>query len=273
MENAQLHARIQTHVDELEQRVAARTYELTEANQQLGAANARLTELDRLKDEFVSRISHELRTPLTSIRIYLDLMESGKPEKREKYLRTLNEQSERLQALIESLLDVSRLNVTRDDVQLQPINLNDSANALVNSSQAAAVQHGLTLTLAATADRPVIQADAVLLPQALLPIMSNALTYTPAGGSITVTTGVEQTADRLWGTLTVHDTGPGIDPAEVNLIFERFYRGSAARDYRTPGTGLGLALSRDLIEKCGGHITVESVLGGGAAFTVWLPLT
>ncbi|MBP7689605.1 MAG: PAS domain S-box protein, partial [Thermoflexales bacterium] len=272
VENAQLHARIQTHVDELEQRVAARTVELTEANQKLGDANLRLTELDRLKDEFVSRISHELRTPLTSIRIYLDLLENGKPEKREKYLRTLNEQSERLQGLIESLLDVSRLNVTTSDVQLRPINLNAAAADLVNDSQLAAARHGLTLTLAATPDRPIVQADAVLLPQALLPIMSNALTYTPAGGALTVTTAVQPADGQNWGTLTVRDTGPGIESAEMNLIFERFYRGSATRDYKTPGTGLGLSISRDLIAKCGGHITVESALGQGAAFTVWLPL-
>jgi PAS domain S-box-containing protein len=265
VENAQLHARIQTHVDELEQRVAERTHELT-------AANARLTELDRLKDEFISRISHELRTPLTSIRIYLDLLENGQPERRGKYLRTLNEQSERLQRLIESLLDVSRLNVARDDVQLQSIDLNDAANQLTTGSRAAAVRHGLTLTLELTADLPPVRADALLLPQALSPILSNALTYTPAGGSITVTTALQHTADQPWGTLTVHDTGPGIDPTEVSLIFDRFYRGSAARDYRTPGTGLGLSISRALIEKCGGRITVESTPGRGAAFTVWLPL-
>ncbi len=272
VENAQLHARIQTHVDELEQRVDERTHELTEANEKLAAANARLTELDRLKGEFISRISHELRTPLTSIRIYLDLLENGKAEKREKYLRTLNEQSERLQRLIESLLDVSRLNMTRDDVQLQPIDLNDAANQLAKDSQAAAVRHGLTLTLELAADLPPVLADALRLPQALSPIMSNALTYTPAGRSITVTTALQLSADQPWGTLTVRDTGPGIDPSETSLIFERFYRGSATRDYKTPGAGLGLSISRDLIEKCGGHITVGSTLGQGAAFTVWLPL-
>lgn len=266
VENAQLHARIQQQVDELEQRVADRTRELT-------AANVRLTELDRLKDEFISRISHELRTPLTSIRIYLDLLENGKADKREKYLRTLNEQSERLQGLIESLLDVSRLNVTRNDVQLHPINLNHAASELVNDSQAAAVRRGLNLRLETATVPPVVQADAVLLPQALSPLMSNALAYTPAGGSITVTTALQQTAEGAWGTLTVRDTGPGLDPSEVNLIFERFYRGLAARDYKTPGTGLGLFISHELIEKCGGRITVDSVPGQGAAFTVWLPLT
>ncbi len=142
----------------------------------------------------------------------------------------------------------------------------------MNDSQQAAARHGLTLTLAATPDRPIVQADAVLLPQALLPIMSNALTYTPAGGSLTVTTAVQPADGQNWGTLTVRDTGPGIESAEMNLIFERFYRGSATRDYKTPGTGLGLSISRDLITKCGGHITVESALGQGAAFTVWLPL-
>jgi two-component system phosphate regulon sensor histidine kinase PhoR len=200
------------------------------------------------------------------------LLENGKAEKREKYLRTLNEQAERLQGLIESLLGVSRRNVTSDDVQLQPIDLNDAANQLAKDSQAAAVRHGLTLTLELAADLPAVLANASLLPQALSPIMSNALMYTPAGGSITVTTAMQHTADQPWGTLTVRDTGPGIDPSETSLIFERFYRGSATRDYRTPGTGLGLFISRDLIEKCSGRITVESTPGQGAAFTVWLPI-
>ncbi len=135
------------------------------------------------------------------------------------------------------------------------------------------MRHGLTLALHLAGDLPPVRSDAGVLLQALSPIMINALAYTPAGGDITVSTAVQTTADgRHWGTLTVRDTGPGIDPAETGLIFDRFYRGSATRDYKTPGTGLGLAISRDLIDKLGGRITVASALGQGAAFTVWLPL-
>jgi len=264
LQNAQLHARSQQHADELELRVAERTRDLMTANE-------RLTELDRLKDEFISRISHELRTPLTSIRIYLDLLANGKAEKRGKYLQILNEQSERLQGLIESLLDVSQLTVS-GEVNTVPMDLNRVARELADGYQAQAQKRGQILATDLTPELPMVKTDSLLLVQALSNIMTNALAYTPPSGRITVMTSWQTANERSWATLTVRDTGPGISAEDLPHIFDRFYRGTAARDYTTPGTGLGLTISQAIVTRLGGRLTVASVPGEGAAFTVWLPI-
>jgi two-component system sensor histidine kinase BaeS len=102
--------------------------------------------------------------------------------------------------------------------------------------------------------------------------MTNALAYTPADGYVTVQTAVQLVDNQPWVTLTVRDTGPGISAEDLSHIFERFYRGAAARDYRTPGTGLGLSISQAIITRLGGRLTVDSSLGQGAVFTIWLPV-
>lgn len=102
------------------------------------------------------------------------------------------------------------------------------------------------------------------------PASPRALRDTPPGGSITCTTAQQLRNEQAWGTLTIQDTEPGLSPQELPRLFERFYRGQAARNYKIPGTGLGLAMSKEIMRKLGGSITVESEPGHGAAFTVWL---
>ncbi len=143
--NAQLHSRMQLYAEELEERVLQRTRELTAANDNLAAANVRLTQLDQLKDQFISRISHELRTPLTNLKIYLELLETGKAEKRAKYLATINTNTERLHELIEDLLEVSQLDMAHVALDLRPFDLNRVATDLLNDKTPAAREHDLTL--------------------------------------------------------------------------------------------------------------------------------
>ncbi len=264
--NARLHAQLQHHAEELEERVFERTRELEEAN-------VKLRELDRLKDEFISRISHELRTPLTSIKIYLDLLTHGRPDKRQHYLDVLNEQSDRLQMLIEQLLKVSALDLDRLTVELKPVDVNQLARDLITHFTSRALEAKVTLKLTVEPGLPRVMADATALAQAVGNLLQNALAYTPAGGTVTVTTQRQTPAAQDWVTLMVADTGPGISDRDLPHIFERFYRGEAAHDYRTPGVGLGLTLSRDLIHRLGGQITVESTPGAGAVFMVWLPVS
>lgn len=262
MDNAQLYAHVRRHAAELEQHVAERTRELTEAN-------ARLAELDRLKDEFLSRISHELRTPLTAVKIYIDLLEHGKPEKQARYREVIRENADKLQRLIEDLLRISDLDLGDLPADIQPINLNQVARDQITAHSTAARLRELTLAADLAEALPPAQADARLLAQAVSNLIVNALNYTPGHGTVTVRTG-QRDEDGRWLTLTVADTGPGILPEDMPRIFERFYRGHAARDYTRPGVGVGLSISRTLIERLGGRITVESVPGAGAAFTVWL---
>jgi len=250
---------------ELEQRVIDRTRQLTEAN-------AQLAQLDQLKDQFISRISHELRTPLTNIIIYLELLETGKPDKRSRYLQVLNEQSALLQKLIENLLEVTQQSVSTVGVHILPIDLNRLAASLASDTAPRAARHGLLLSTSFSPDLPLVSADPLLLAQALSHLATNALNYTPSGGTIDLRTALVIDQGATWVTFTICDTGPGIAPDDLPHIFERFYRGHAAADYKTPGAGIGLSLSRDIITGLGGRLTVAS--GGaasqGATFTVWL---
>ncbi|MBI5566150.1 MAG: PAS domain S-box protein [Chloroflexi bacterium] len=255
----------------LEQRVADRTAELQAANAALAAANARLTELDRLKDEFLSRISHELRTPLTGILIALELLETSKPEKRERHMQRLKHSADRLHAMIEDILMFSQLNRYTDPATLQPIALNPWLESRLATWQALSADRGLVLRPNLARDVPPVRADSALVMQALSRVVTNAINYTSTG-SVTIST-VRCDADgHAWATVSVTDTGPGITPEDLPHIFERFYRGSAAADYKTSGAGIGLSISREIVERLGGRLTVETELGVGSTFTLWLPV-
>jgi len=270
VENAQLYATIHQHADELERRVAERTRELQTVNEQLATANVQLTELDQLKDEFVSRISHELRTPLTSVKIYLELLEHGKPEKRAKYMTILTEQTARLQKLIEDLLDISQLQPATTPVTLSPIKLTQIIHDVYTPWAKTAEEKEQLLLDQTTTELPLVSGDPTAITQALTKLLSNAVNYTPRGGQITIQADPRNIGDQAWVTVTVKDTGPGITHHDRAHIFERFYRGQAAADYKTPGAGLGLFIAQQLIRELGGRITVESESDQGSAFTLWL---
>jgi PAS domain S-box-containing protein len=233
----------------------------------------RQKQLDRLKDKFVSNVSHELRTPLTNILLNLNLLDHGKPEKRDRYLATLHREAERLRQMIEDLLDISRLDRERGPVELASIDLHQFLGPLVADQATLAVERGLTLEFLPTAESPLALAEVSMLTQVVSNLITNALNYTPAGGHVTVQTHHQRAVAQDWLTLTVRDTGPGIAAHELPHVFERFYRGEVGRKAKAPGTGLGLAISKEIIEKLGGRITVESqpvTEGRGTAFTVWL---
>ncbi len=263
MDNARLYAELGRHAEELEERVRQRTRQLSEAN-------AQLSELDRMKDDFISRISHELRTPLTSVKIYLELLETGKPEKRAKYMQVLTEQANRLQQLIESLLEVTQKSFNAAGLHVAPIDLNHLAVSLAASATPRAAERGLAVNCRLMDSLPLAAADGILLSQALSHLVTNALNYTPTGGSIELVTAQVIDNGEDWITFTVRDTGPGIAPDELPRIFERFYRGRAAADYKTSGAGVGLTISRDILTALNGRLTVNSQPGAGATFTAWL---
>ncbi len=249
-------------VETLEQRVADRTRELSEANQ-------RLQDLDRAKDLFISNVNHELRTPLANIKLYLSLLERGKPEKHGEYLQTLRREQARLEKMIEDLLDLSRLDLGVTRIKPMPTQLDQLLRPLVADRVNLAIEHGLSLDYEAPADLPLALADPERLAEVVTNLVTNAINYTPRGGNVTVRLAAPPT-DEPWVTITVADTGPGITPGDLPHLFERFYRGEAGRQASAPGTGLGLAISKEIVERLGGHITAESVPDQGAAFTVRL---
>ncbi|MBI5564859.1 MAG: PAS domain S-box protein, partial [Chloroflexi bacterium] len=248
-------------VETLEQRVADRTRELSEANQ-------RLQELDRAKDQFISNVNHELRTPLANIKLYLGLLERGKPEKHSEYLQTLRREQSRLEKMIEDLLDLSRLDLGVTRIEPVPTPLDPLLRQLVADRVNLAIERGLTLDYQAAEDLPLVFIDPERLTEVVTNLVTNAINYTPHGGSVLV---LANAADNdRWVTFTVRDTGPGISARDLPRLFERFYRGEVGRRASAPGTGLGLAISKEIVDRLGGHITVDSVPGEGAVFTVWL---
>ena len=262
-EKAQLYATVQQHAQQLEQRVAERTQELAEAND-------RLTELDRLKDQFVSSVSHELRTPLANVKLYLQLLTRGRPDKRDDYMQTLHRETRRLENLIDDLLDLSRLDLNAAEFYPEPADINQLAIEFVQDRIAMATERGLIIDCQFAADLPPALIDPQRFTQIMSNLTTNAMIYTPAGGLITASTAVRQHAGNDWITFTVRDTGLGISEQELPHIFERFFRGLASHKLNSPGTGLGLAICQEIVERMGGYITVESKVGQGTAFTIWL---
>lgn len=263
VENANLYGSLERYADELEQRVLERTRDLAEAND-------RLKELDRLKDQFISNVSHELRTPLANIKLYLGLLEHGRPEKRGQYLETLNRESGRLSNLIEELLELSRLDLGSARFHLEPVDVNALVAELVGDRSAMAADRGLSLDCQPDPELPPASGDPNRISQVITNLIANAINYTPRGAVIAVATAVRRRDDRDWVTVTVEDNGYGISPEELSHLFERFFRGQAGRASGAPGTGLGLAICKEIVERMEGQITVESRPGEGATFTVWL---
>jgi signal transduction histidine kinase/FixJ family two-component response regulator len=251
--------------DELEIRVTDRTRELTEANQ-------RLRELDRLKDQFVSNVNHELRSPLTSIKLYLELLETAKPEKREPYVKVLQREANRLQNLIEDMLNLARLDLQAVPLHLEPIDMQAILEELIADRTALAADHALTLTYVRGTEARLALGDDQLLSQVATNLLANAINYTPRDGAISVAVAVGQRDDREWFTFAVRDNGRGISADDLPHLFDRFYRGEVGRQSGAAGTGLGLAICHDIVERLGGQITVDSTVGQGTTFTVWLRL-
>ncbi|MGD2251958.1 MAG: GAF domain-containing protein [Anaerolineales bacterium] len=264
VENAALYERLRKHADELGEIVSARTAELAEALDEARKADA-------LKSQFVSDVSHELRTPLSNIRLYLELLSKGKSERYQAYLGTLSRETDRLVALIEDLLAISRLDAGTVTPSPRPLDLNDVACSLVEDRKRLLAERELEVGFNPQDDLPQVVADEHMLSQVIANLLTNAMNYTPSGGRVEVSTSVQAYRDREWVTLTVADTGLGIPPEEQEHLFERFFRGSAGRRMGNPGTGLGLAICKEILTRHGGHITVESQQGAGSTFTVLLP--
>lgn len=233
-----------------------------------------MKEVERLKSQFVSDVSHELRTPLTNIRLYLDLLRGTVDRtKVERYLDTLSRESDRLANLIDDLLSLSRLDAGAVALEPRPVDINRLLGSLVDDRLALAGQRGLDLTLECDARLPPARGDERLLSQVFTNLLTNAMNYTPQQGQIAVRTHAVNQDGQPWVTAEVADTGPGIPPEELPMIFRRFFRGRASRAAAAPGTGLGLSICQEIIDLHGGRISLvsEGVPGKGTRFTVWLP--
>ena len=217
---------------------------------------------------FVDYAAHEMQTPLTILEGNLEvtLQRARTPEEYRDALLGNLEQVERLITLTRSLLMLTKLAGDRPAVRLEPLSLDPLIRHLVSELMVLADDRAITLT-GDMHPVPMVPADAGWLKQALINLLDNALRYTPAGGAVTVRV---RAVDRHV-TIAIEDTGQGIEAVHIPRLFERFYRTDHARARDSGGTGLGLPIVKEIVEAHNGFVTVESQVGKGSTFTIWLP--
>jgi len=269
---------MRTMLDEASQVIAYshelehKSRELMAATTELRAANEQLQELDRLKDDFVSTVTHELRTPLTSIRAFSEILHDNPgldADERQKFLTIIIQESERLTRLINQVLDLAKLESGRAEWQVGEVDVKavveDSLDATSQLFRAKNV--GLATRLPDAA--PFVRADRDRLVQVLINLLSNAVKFVPPEVGHVV---VEVAAAAGMLRVSVSDNGPGIEPLNQQVIFEKFRQAGDTLTGKPHGTGLGLPISRQIIEHFGGRLWVDSVPGAGATFTFELPV-
>ncbi|SOE04087.1 sensor histidine kinase [Blastococcus haudaquaticus] len=246
---------------------------------------ARATE--RMKDQFVSLISHELRTPLTSILGYLELvLEDEQPltDEQRKYLTTVERNADRLLRLVGDLLFTAQVDAGRFSLEPHDVDLAGVVRAAEETARVAAATAGVRLVVDLPASGLVVPGDAVRLGQACDNLVSNAVKFTPAGGTVTLSLrsawaaadGTVSAEGRPGASpvaqLAVTDTGMGIPTGEQGKLFTRFFRSSTAQRAAVPGVGLGLAITKAITTAHGGTLDLVSAEGAGTTFTLTLPL-
>jgi Na+/proline symporter/signal transduction histidine kinase len=248
-----------------------KSLELEAATAELRQVNERLQELDRLKDDFVSTVTHELRTPLTSIRAFSEILVDNPDldvEERQRFLRPIVDETERLTRLINQVLDLAKLESGAVEWHVEPVDLHD----LVRASTAATAQlfrdRGVVLDVELPEDVPPVAADPDRVVQVMLNLLGNAVKFAdPEHGRVRV--GVKVNDGEVQ--VDVEDNGAGIPEADREVIFDKFRQGGDTHRDRPPGTGLGLPISREIIGHLGGRLWAARRSGPGTTMSFTLP--
>lgn len=252
---------------QLEERVVERTRELARANTELEAARLDAERANRMKDEFLATLSHELRTPLQAVLGWALVLQGTKsPEQVEEGLSIITRNAQAQKKLIEDLLDMSRIASGKMRLETQDFDLADVVASAVGAVKPGAAAKALTIATSVAA--AAVRGDPARLQQVVWNLLSNAVKFTPRGGRIDVR--LEASGEQV--TLRVTDTGEGIEPDFLGLLFQRFSQGDSTPSRRHGGLGIGLALVRHIVELHGGTVTAHSDgRGKGASFLVTLP--
>jgi signal transduction histidine kinase len=228
-----------------------------------------IRKLEAVRRDFVANVSHELRTPLTIIGGFAETLQD--PEipaaRRAEFAKTIFSNTQRMQRIVDELLDLSRIETGHWRPRPESIRIADLAAEVFARSAASAKSKSVTLDTSIDAEAQTIVADRTALDQILMNLVENALRHTGEGGRVTIRTLAE--ADGV--SLIVSDTGSGIPPEHLPRIFERFYRADSGRSREAGGTGLGLAIVRHLVEAHGGMVRAESVVGAGTTIRIFFP--
>lgn len=228
-------------------------------------------ELEQMQRDFISTVSHELRTPLFSIKGFVELILKGKvpdPQVQREFLGRVIDQANHLSAIVSDLLDTSRLESGSMELSRTMLNLAEVASEVVRRLESVASDRDVTIEFQAAPGLPPVSGDARRLAQVVTNLVGNAIKFSPPGGTVQVR--CQAQAGEV--TLSVADQGPGIPPEAIPRLFSKFYQVDSSATRRAGGTGLGLYISRRIIEAHGGRIAVESQLGRGSVFWFSIPL-
>jgi two-component system phosphate regulon sensor histidine kinase PhoR len=231
----------------------------------------RLRKLENIRRDFVSNVSHEIKTPITAIKGFVETLRDGavrNHEDAERFLGIIEKHVDRLEAIIEDLLNLSKIEQTTEKEGLN----------IAESRMYDIIQNALQVCHVAIADREIdvrvscndslsLRVDPTLLEQALVNLLDNAVKYSNDGGTVQISV----TEERDDVKVVVQDHGVGISGKHLPRLFERFYRVDKARSRQLGGTGLGLAIVKHIVQAHGGSVSVESTMGEGSTFTLHLP--
>ena len=237
---------------------------------QLTLTLKREADVARLQNDFLSKVSHDFRTPLTSIRMFVETLREGRLQdeaKRERVLSLLSQETERLNQLINRLLEFARFEAGKMRYDLEPVAPGPVVQSVLERFEARTLSPGVELTVQIEPDLPQVRADSDALGEAVQNLVDNAFKYTGVHKCIDVRVAREGKDVAI----SVGDNGPGIARSEHRRIFEHFYRADNRLQRATEGSGLGLAITRHIIVAHGGRIRVESEPKRGARFVLLLP--
>lgn len=231
-------------------------------------------DLERARNQFIANVSHQFRTPVTTLQLYAQLMQKTElPEKSQRYLAAMENEIAWLIQLLQDTLEMTVIDSGKAITTCEPISLLPMLQDIVASYQDSAKTSDLKLLpIPFPSDIPKVMGDKAQLIRAITKLVENAVTFTPPGGQVVLEAGTAEDKGRRWLTLAVQDTGPGISPEEQEKVFDRFFRGVLAESGHTAGTGLGLSIAQEIVQAHGGRIGVESQMGEGSTFTIWLPV-
>jgi two-component system phosphate regulon sensor histidine kinase PhoR len=230
-------------------------------------------EVSQMKNDFVSHVSHELKTPLASIMAYSEMLADGEADDeqtRKQFYDVIQGQAQRLNRLIEDILNISRIESGLIKVKKEPVSLTILIEQQMQMIKGFAQEKNITVTRPEPIVFDQVCADKDMISQVIVNLLSNAVKYTPAGGNVRIAAEVDATEGLV--RVTVTDTGAGIPPEEIGHLFEKFYRVSA-NNKLAKGTGLGLNLVKQIVEKVhNGRVFVTSQVGVGSTFGFELPI-
>ncbi|HEX3535078.1 MAG TPA: ATP-binding protein [Gemmatimonadaceae bacterium] len=228
-----------------------------------------IRKLEVVRRDFVANVSHELRTPLTIVGGFAETLQDPdiSPERKAEFARTIYSNTQRMQRIVDELLDLSRIESGHWKPRLQAVTIADAAAEVFARVSTAAAKKDISMATRIAPAASVVHADRTALEQILLNLVENALRHTPERGTVTI----ETAEDRNGVVVSVIDTGVGIAPEHLPRIFERFYRADSGRSREAGGTGLGLAIVKHLVEAHGGSVSATSEVGSGTTVRIFFP--